>query len=126
MLTKKSDKLESLIGPNSTFKGDISTKGTIRLDGTLEGTVEADWLVLGDKGLLRGRASARVIIVGGKVEGNFLVVESVEIKQKGSVEGDIQTMRLTVLEGGVLNGRMVMSGNGKAPATAPKPEPAGA
>jgi cytoskeletal protein CcmA (bactofilin family) len=108
MFSKTTEKIESFIGENSVFRGNISAKGTIRIDGTLEGDAEADWVIVGDKGLAKGNISARGMIIGGRAEGNLTAGESVEIRQKGVVTGDINTLRLSVLEGGVLNGRMTM------------------
>jgi cytoskeletal protein CcmA (bactofilin family) len=108
MFTKNSEKMESLIGTNSNFKGDIETKGTLRVDGKMEGNVNADWVILGEKAYLKGDITARGIIVGGKVEGNLRAKETVEIKSKGQVSGDISTGKLTIIEGGMFDGRSFM------------------
>ena len=108
MFTKNTEKLESLIGANSKFKGDIDTKGTLRIDGYMEGNVNADWVILGEKACLKGDVTARGIIVGGRVYGNLKAKEIVEIKAKGQVSGDISTGKLTIIEGGVFDGRSSM------------------
>lgn len=109
MFHKNTEKLESLVGVNSTFKGDIDTKGTLRIDGRMEGNVNADWVILGDKASLKGDIAARGIIVAGVIEGNLRAKEIVEIKAKGRVAGDIQTSKLTIIEGGLFDGRSSMS-----------------
>ena len=108
MFTKNTEKLESLIGANSNFKGDINTKGTLRVDGTMEGNVNADWVILGEKACMKGDVTARGIIVGGRVDGNLRAKEIVEIKSKGQVSGDISTNKLTIIEGGMFDGRSSM------------------
>jgi cytoskeletal protein CcmA (bactofilin family) len=108
MFNKNTEKLESLIGANSTFKGDIDTKGTLRIDGSLEGNVHADWIIVGEQAQIKGDITARGIVVGGKIEGNLKAKEIVEIKSKGKVVGDINTSKLTVIEGGVFDGRSSM------------------
>ena len=108
MFTKNTEKLESFIGANSNFKGDIDTKGTLRLDGTMEGNANADWVILGEKAIMKGNISARGIIVGGRVEGNLRAKEIVEIKSKGQVFGDIFTSKLTIVDGGIFEGRSSM------------------
>ena len=107
-IVKNTEKLESFIGSNSHFKGDIETKGTMRIDGTMEGKVSADWVILGEKASMKGDISARGIVVGGKIEGNLYAKEIVEIKSKGKVTGDISTNKLTILEGGIFDGRSSM------------------
>jgi cytoskeletal protein CcmA (bactofilin family) len=109
MFHKNTEKLESFIGANSQFKGDIDTKGTLRIDGIMEGNVNADWVILGEKASLKGDVSARGIIVGGKIEGNLSAKEIVEIKPKGQICGDIRTSKLTILEGGIFDGRSTMT-----------------
>ncbi|HWR58996.1 MAG TPA: polymer-forming cytoskeletal protein [Thermodesulfovibrionales bacterium] len=108
MFSKNTEKLESLVGVNSQFRGDIKSKGTVRIDGSVEGNVEADWIVLGEKANLRGNATARGIITGGIIEGNVIAREILEIKSKGQVIGDITSARLIVSEGGMLEGRSFM------------------
>jgi cytoskeletal protein CcmA (bactofilin family) len=108
MFTKNTEKLESLIGANSKFKGDIDTKGTLRIDGSMEGNVNADWVILGEKACLKGDVTARGIIIAGRVDGNLKAKEIVEIKAKGKVSGDISTNKLTIIEGGMFDGRSSM------------------
>ncbi|MBA4373525.1 MAG: hypothetical protein C0402_11770 [Thermodesulfovibrio sp.] len=108
MFHKNTEKLESLIGSNSTFKGDIDTKGTIRIDGVIEGNVSADWVVIGEKAQVRGDIASRGIVVGGRVDGNLRAKEIVEIRSKGQVCGEIHTSKLTVIEGAVFDGRSSM------------------
>ena len=109
MFSKKNEKLESLIGMNSSFRGNIETKGTLRIDGILEGNAGADWIILGEKASVQGDLAARAIIVGGRVEGNIKAKEIVEIKSKGRVSGDISSSKLTIVEGGLFDGRSSMS-----------------
>ncbi|MDA8105102.1 MAG: polymer-forming cytoskeletal protein [Nitrospiraceae bacterium] len=108
MFHRNTEKLESLVGAESTFRGDISTKGTIRIDGTVEGSVEADWVVLGEKANVKGDISARGVVIGGRVEGNLRVAEICEIRNKGEIYGEIATPKLTVAEGGVFDGKSTM------------------
>ncbi len=108
MFSKNTEKLESFVGVNSLFKGDIKTKGTIRIDGTLEGNVDVDWLILGETAHLKGDAVARGIIVGGKVDGNIKAREIIEIKAKGQVIGEISTSKLSIAEGARFEGRSTM------------------
>jgi cytoskeletal protein CcmA (bactofilin family) len=108
MFHRNTEKLESLVGAESTFRGDITTKGTIRIDGTVEGSVEADWVVPGEKADVKGDVSARGVVVGGRVEGNLRVGEICEIKNKGEIYGEITTPKLTVAEGAVFDGKSSM------------------
>ncbi len=108
MFHRNSEKLESLVGTETTVRGDITTKGTIRIDGSVEGNVQADWVVLGEKSNIKGNVSARGVVVGGRVEGNLKVTEICEIKNKGEIYGEIITPKLAVAEGAVFDGKSTM------------------
>jgi cytoskeletal protein CcmA (bactofilin family) len=109
MFSKNRDKLESLIGSGTKVKGSISTRGTLRIDGNVEGDVEADWLVLSDKAHLTGDVVAAGIIVAGTIDGHLTAKDIVEVKNKGCVKGDIMTGKLTVSEGGYVEGKISMN-----------------
>ena len=108
MFSKNTERLESFIGVNSNFKGDIKTQGTLRVDGTVEGNIETDWLILGETAHLKGDASSKGIIVGGRVDGNLTAREIIEIKTKGQVTGELATSKLSIAEGAMFNGRSSM------------------
>ena len=108
MFGKGTGRLESIIGAGSYFKGEVETKGTLRVDGGVEGNIKADWVVVGEKALIKGDVSARGIIVGGRVEGNIRAKEIVELKNKGNVSGEIYASKLTVAEGAVFEGKSYM------------------
>ncbi|MBI5025923.1 MAG: polymer-forming cytoskeletal protein [Nitrospirae bacterium] len=109
---KKADKVESFLGANTTFYGNIKTQGTLRVDGNIEGNVDADWVVLGERGFLKGDVRAKGIMVGGKVEGSLKADEVIEIRPKGEVCGDITSPKLIVVEGGILIGKSTIPKEG--------------
>ncbi|MBI5188602.1 MAG: polymer-forming cytoskeletal protein [Nitrospirae bacterium] len=108
MFSKNTEKLESFVGSNSHFKGDIDTKGTLRVDGIVDGNVTADWVILGEKSHIKGDVAARGIVIGGRIDGNLKAKEIVEIKSKGQVFGDILTGKLSIAEGGIFEGKSSM------------------
>ncbi|MBM4324456.1 MAG: polymer-forming cytoskeletal protein [Deltaproteobacteria bacterium] len=108
MFPKETDKLQSLLGMNSNFKGELNVKGTLRVDGTVDGKLDADCLILSETAVVKGSATAKKIIIGGKINGNVFAQELVEVKSKGKVWGDIITPKLTIIEGGEVNGKIEM------------------
>lgn len=108
MFGKKQPKLETIIGVATTLKGELNTEGTVRVDGTLLGNLCADWVIIGEKGNIKGDVTAKGMVIGGKVDGNIRSCELVEIKQKGEVCGEIFTTNLIVMEGAVFEGRSYM------------------
>lgn len=108
MLFKGRKQLEVIIGPETTIKGDLVTKGTARVDGQIEGNVDADWIIVGETGLIKGDINSRGAIIDGKVEGNINATEIVEIKSKGQVKGNLYTVKLTISEGAFFEGHSHM------------------
>ena len=109
MFGKKETTLTTVIGVGSTVHGELHSKGTIRIDGALEGSVEADWVIVGEPGSIQGDVTARCIVVGGKVEGTIHSSESADITPKGQVQGEIFTAKLSIAEGGFFEGRSHMA-----------------
>jgi cytoskeletal protein CcmA (bactofilin family) len=108
MFHKNTEKLESFIGSNSAFRGDVDSKGTLRVDGVVEGNITADWVIIGEKARIVGNIMARGIVVGGKIDGNLTAKEIVEIKNKGQINGEIISKKLVVSEGGIFDGKSTM------------------
>lgn len=108
MIFSKQQKLDVIIGADSTFWGELTSKGTVRIDGVLEGNVTADCVIIGEKGVITGDAAIRQMVVGGRIVGNIRAVESVDIQCKGAVCGDISAARLTIAEGAAFDGRSTM------------------
>ena len=108
MFTKDPEKMETFLGGNSNFKGELKVKGTLRVDGLVEGRLEAECVILSERALVKGEVKGRKLIIGGTVEGNLFAHDLVEIKSKGRILGDIFTQKLTVSEGAEYNGRVEM------------------
>lgn len=109
--SKKHPKLEVVIGNETVIKGEIVSKGTVRIDGRFEGNLVADCVIVGEAGNILGDITAKSLIAAGRITGNVHSSESVEIQPKGEVNGDIYTQRLTVADGGVFEGRSYMQRN---------------
>lgn len=108
MLKKKNNRVETIIGTSTMIKGELIVKGMVRVDGSVEGKVEAESVIIGPEGSVKGDIKAGNIVVGGTVEGNLYSEESVEIESKGRVVGDIHTRKLTIIEGGIFEGKSIM------------------
>lgn len=105
---KPEQSLDLIIGPESNITGTVSTNGIARVDGTVEGIVKADWLIVGEAARIKGMVIARGTMVAGSIEGNIKSEEMVEIKSRATVEGDIHTTKLTIAEGALFDGRSFM------------------
>lgn len=100
----------SVIDGELAISGDIQTKGTIRVDGRVEGTLHrADTLIIGAGGTVIGNIEAREVVIGGTVHGNLTVSERIEVQATANVRGDIHAAALQLLEGGMVHGHIAIS-----------------
>jgi len=100
-----SDATLSIIGAGMRVVGDITAEGVVKVEGTVQGTVQAGRQVLVAKGgLVEGDVVTREAIIGGEVRGGVLAAERIEIQTTSVVHGDLTTRRLFVQEGGEVNG----------------------
>jgi cytoskeletal protein CcmA (bactofilin family) len=106
--SKKHPKLEVIVGSDTVIKGEITSKGTVRIDGRFEGNLSAESVIIGEGAYLLGDIASKSLLAAGRITGNVHSTESVEIQPRGEVCGDIYTSRLTVAEGGVFEGRSYM------------------
>ena len=113
MFAKNHDKLESFIGARVDLQGKLVVKGTLRIDGLVQGRVNADCVVLSEAGVIKGEVKTGKIFVVGKVEGILWAQDIAEIKATGKVQGDIFTNKFSVIEGGEFNGTIKMKINQK-------------
>ena len=99
----------SVIAAGMGVRGDIDSDGTVKVEGSVNGNVQARNQVLVAKGgVVHGDIDAREAIVGGTVEGAIRAAERVEVQSGAAVQGDITTLRISVAEGGAINGAIRM------------------
>ena len=98
------------IAPGAKIQGEISGKTEVVIDGELEGQVKLDQLVtVGGQGVVKGEIHAQAVRVSGKVLGNIVGHDRVEVLATGTVEGDIVAPRVTVADGAFLKGKVEMT-----------------
>lgn len=100
----------TVIGPEAFFHGSMTVRGSLRVEGELEGNIsEAQEVVVGRSGRVRGNIAAERVEVGGKVAGDIVCSAHLEILSSGSVLGNIRSPRLLVEDGAVLEGACAMA-----------------
>jgi cytoskeletal protein CcmA (bactofilin family) len=101
--------LETVIGAESSFQGTLRSKGSVRIDGKIEGGISAEGVILGERGEVQGDISARTVVIGGKVTGNVHATESLELLAKSQVFGDLHAPQLLIAEGAIFEGSCLMA-----------------
>jgi cytoskeletal protein CcmA (bactofilin family) len=118
-------KLAGLIDMDSEFKGDLTFKGSFRIEGHFKGTINSDsLLVIGERGKVEADVKVGQLVINGEIRGTLQATEKVEIHNRGRVFGTILSPILLVEEGAYLEATCQTKG---APKTAPAAgkEPAG-
>lgn len=135
-----SDAVISIIGPGMTVVGDCASDGTIRIEGSVNGSVKAGKaVVIGKQGVVAGDIVTQDAVISGRVEGKLVAASRLELQATSHIEGEVHTRRMQLEEGAVLNGSVHMgadvakaastrsSGDATVDERAPEaPQPAGA
>ena len=112
--TMNSEESFTFLGKGSQFKGIATFEGTIRIDGRLEGEIHTKGtLVVGEHAVIEGDVSADVVISGGRVTGNIIAAEKVQLLATGIVIGTIKTPLLSIEEGVRFSGTCDAEGRGE-------------
>jgi cytoskeletal protein CcmA (bactofilin family) len=95
----------SIIGPGMRVVGDCTTEGTLRIEGTVEGTVRAGKaVVLGKDGIVDGDIITQDAVIGGRLTGSIVADSRLELQATCVVDGKVQARRIKLEEGGKVNG----------------------
>ena len=119
------------IGKSVVIKGELNGSEDLTIEGHVEGKIELKdhILTIGPNGKIKAQVLAKSVIVLGEVNGNVTASEKVDIRDGGSVDGDIIAPRVAIAEGAHFRGTVDMQRK-NAPATqsqsAAKPAPAAA
>ncbi len=102
-------RVTSVLGPGINWKGDLRGKGGVRIEGTMEGEIAIQGLVvIGETGKVTCQTlQAETVIVAGAVKGNIRCGK-LEIRSTGRVWGDVVTAALSSEEGAFLRGQVRM------------------
>ena len=119
----------ALIGRSVVIKGELDGSEDLTIEGHVEGKIELrdHTLTVGPNGRIKAQVFAKAVIVLGELVGNINASEKVDIRDNGSVDGDIVAPRVAIAEGAHFRGSIDMQRKGQAagtpgvPAMAPVP-----
>src|SRR6185295_17732269 len=122
---------KNVLNTDVEIKGNLKFAGELTFEGKLEGEINTDGtLHLGDTAVVNGNINAGTVIVRGKINGNILAKEKIEIKSKTELFGDVRSSKLVIEEGVTFVGKTEVNPNKIAPTaptasrTTPPPAPA--
>lgn len=116
------------IGRSVVIRGELNGSEDLTVEGQVEGKIELKEhiLTIGANGKIKAQVFAKAVIVLGEVHGNVTATEKVDIREGGSVDGDIVAPRVAIAEGAHFRGSVDMQRKGQVQAHAPSPKPAAA
>lgn len=98
------------IGKSVVIKGELTGSEDLTIEGQVEGTIQLrdHVLTIGPNGKIKAQIFAKVVIILGQVTGNVSASEKVDIRDNGSVDGDIISPRVAIAEGAHFRGSVDM------------------
>lgn len=113
------------IGKSVVIKGELNGSEDLTIEGLVEGKIELrdHVLTIGPNGKIKAELYAKSVVVLGEVKGNVTATEKVDIRENGSVEGDITAPRVAIAEGAHFRGSVDMAGKGKGASQAKQSAP---
>jgi len=102
------------IGKSVVIKGELSGSEDLIIEGQVEGKIELrdNVLTIGPNGKIKAQVNAKAVIVQGEVTGNVSATEKVDIRDNGSLDGDIASPRVAIAEGAHFRGSIDMQRTG--------------
>src|SRR3954447_2012543 len=103
---------KNVLNSDVDIKGTLKFSGELTFDGKLDGDINSEGtLNLGDNAVVKGNINATSVIVRGKVTGNVVAREKIDIKAKTELFGDIKAPRLAIEEGVTFVGKTDVNPN---------------
>ena len=98
------------IGKSVVIKGELNGSEDLTIEGRVEGTIDLreNVLTIGPNGKIKAQVFAKIVIVLGAVTGNITASEKIDIRDGGTVEGDLVSPRVGISEGAHFRGTVDM------------------
>ena len=112
MFTRKTKStIDSLIGMTTTIKGDVGFKGGLRIDGNINGNINAESgepsvLVISEHAKVVGEVRAAHLIVNGEIVGDVHSTELLELQPKARITGNVFYKALEMHGGALVSGKL--------------------
>ncbi|MEW5983316.1 MAG: polymer-forming cytoskeletal protein [Acidobacteriota bacterium] len=111
---RPADQERAHIGRSVVIKGELDGSEDLVIDGHVEGKVELrdHTLTIGPNGRVKAQVFAKAVIILGELVGNVNATEKVDIRENGSVDGDLVAPRVAIAEGAHFRGSIDMQRKG--------------
>ncbi len=112
---------QATIGKGLVIKGEISGSESLFIDGKVEGSINlpGNRVTVGRNGQVAANVTAREVVVLGKIRGNVVATDRVDIRSEGALTGDVAAARISIEDGAFFKGGIdIRKPEGKAGAAA--------
>jgi len=122
---KRTTELDSLVGENTRFVGDVHFSGGLHIDGAIKGNVIAEGddshLTTSEKGRIEGNVHVHNIVLSGEVVGDVYALTHIELAPNARVTGNVYYNLIEMAGGAEVNGSLIHYDNKDAkPAQSPQ------
>lgn len=97
---------QASIGKSLVIKGEVTGSESLYIDGRVEGSINlpGNRVTVGRNGVVAANINAREIVVIGKLRGNLNASDRVDIRNEGSLTGDVVAQRISIEDGAFFKG----------------------
>ena len=103
----------TFLGKGVDFKGKAKFDSSVRIDGHFDGQiVSQETLIIGEGGVIKGEITCETVICSGKIEGNIVASQKVQLLKPAVLIGSVRAPSFSVEEGVVFHGTCDMGVSG--------------
>lgn len=108
---------QATIGKSLVIKGEVTGSEALYIDGRVEGSINlaGNRVTVGRNGVVAANINAREIVVLGKLRGNLMASDRVDIRSEGSLTGDVVAQRISIEDGAFFKGGIDIRKPGQKP-----------
>jgi cytoskeletal protein CcmA (bactofilin family) len=115
-----SSNAKNVLNSDVELKGTLKFSGELTFDGKLDGEINSEGILnLGDNAVIKGNIAVNSVVVRGKINGNVVAKEKIDIKAKTEMFGDIRAAKLVIEEGVTFVGKSEINPNKVSPTPLP-------
>lgn len=112
---------KNVLNSDVEVKGTLKFSGELTFDGKLDGDINSDGMLnLGDNAVVKGTIDVGSVVVRGKITGNIIAKEKIDLKSKTELFGDIRAAKLVIEEGVTFVGKTEVNPNKVSPTAPPR------
>jgi len=118
MSTQPNPNSKNVLNSDVEVKGTLKFSGELTFDGKVDGDINSEGtLTLGDNAVVKGTIDVGSVVVRGKITGNIIAKDKIELKVKTELFGDVRAAKLVIEEGVTFVGKTEVNPNKVSPTT---------